>query len=81
MHSATFHSSAARAVMLAIALQSLLFSATLARSWLSSKDEQQLQILEQLESANLPEKRQITTSGGFSFNTINTCLVVSLFLS
>lgn len=78
MHSFKSFFGSAGAIVLTITFQSLLCYATLARSRPNPKGIQESQVLEQLEAGSPLEKRQITTSGGFSFNTINTCLVVSL---
>lgn len=70
----------ARALTLApaVALQTLLCSGSLARSWFSPKHTQGLQALDQLDSDDHLERRQIVNAGGISYNVIGTCLVVSL---
>lgn len=62
-----------------VALQTLLCSGSLARSWLSPKHTRGLQAVDQLEADDHLERRQIVNAGGISYNVIGTCLVVSLF--
>lgn len=78
MRSSTSVFSRALALAPAIALQTLLCTGSLVRSWLSPNNVEGLQALEQLGVNDHLEKRQTVNAGGISFNTINTCFTVSL---